>query len=127
MGHGCGWASGAHMTELSANGARPYEAGVLRVSWDSSLTKGAYVLGTLRSYMLSGLALEALNSGRGCGFVRDGDGVVTGTGLHNHFQSSRECNASTAHTWSSSLVTSTPTSLSWHCISAVTFSRSEGG
>ena len=86
----------------------------------------ADVFGTLRAYVFDGVALETPYSGGGCGFVRDGDGVVTGPGFHNHLQSSGESSTSIVHAWSSPSVTSTPTSLSWCCISVVVFSRGKG-
>ena len=128
MCNGSGWATGTHMTELSAYGARVHVTGALRVSWGGHPAEWADVLGALGANMVSRLTLEASDhdrcGGRGIGDV---DGIRTGAGSHNHFQSSRECNMSRAPAWSSSSVVSTPTPLSRHCISAVAFSRSEGG
>ena len=95
---GCGWATGAHMTEFSTDGTGAHEAGALRVSWGGHSTEGADVLGALGADMLSRLALEASHRG-GCRRGRVGyiDGIGAGTGSHNHFQSSGESNASRAH------------------------------
>ena len=49
--------------------------------------EGADVLRALGVYVVQGLALEAVydgGSGRRFGSVGDGDGVVAGSGLHNH-------------------------------------------
>ena len=43
MGHSCGWATGAHMTEFSADGAGTHEAGALGVSGSGGPTEGVYV------------------------------------------------------------------------------------
>ena len=115
------------MTELAANGAWSHETGSLRVSWGGSVTKRADVLGALRSYMFSRVALEASHGGGSGRFVGDNDGVAAGARFHNHLQSSGEHSTSIAHAWSSSSVTSTPTSLSWCSVSAVVFSRGEQG
>ena len=95
---GCGWATGAHMTEFSTDRAGAHEASALGMSWGGHPTEGAYVLGTLGADVLSGLALEASYRG-GCRRGRVGyiDGIGAGTGSHNHFQSSGESNASRAH------------------------------
>ena len=123
MCRGSSWATGAHMTELSAYGARLHVAGSLRMSWGGHSTEGADILGTLRADVIGGPVLEAPHHG-GCGRggVGDVDGVGTRTGSHNHFQSSRESSMSSAHAGSSSLVNSTPTSLSRCCVSSVTLS-----
>ena len=95
---GCGWATGAHMTKFSTDGAGAHEASALGMSWGGHSTKGAYVFGALRADVFSRLALEASYSGRcgrgGVGYI---DRVGAGTGSHNHFQSSGESNASRAH------------------------------
>ena len=95
---GCGWATGAHMTEFPTDGARAHEASTLGMSWGGHSTEGTYVLGTLGADVLSRLALEASYRG-GCrrGGVGYIDGIGAGTGSHNHFQSSGESNASRAH------------------------------
>ena len=95
---GCGWATGAHMTEFSTDWAGAHEAGALGMSWGSHPTEGAYVLGALGADVLSRVALEASYCG-GCGRGRVGyiNGIGAGTGSHNHFQSSGESNASRAH------------------------------
>ena len=84
------------MTELSTDWAGVHRAGALRVSWGSLLAEGADVLRAVRAYVVQGLALEAsYNGGVGWfGSVRDDDGVVAGSGLHNHLQSSGERNTS---------------------------------
>ena len=95
---GCGWTTGAHMTEFSTDGAGAHRAGALRVSGSDHSAEGTYVLGTLGANMLRRLALETPYGG-GCGRGRVGyiDGIGAGTGSHNHFQSSGESNASRAH------------------------------
>ena len=95
---GCGWATGAHMTEFPTDGTGAHKASALGMSWGGHPTEGAYVLGALRAYVLSRLALEASYCG-GCGRGSVGyiDGIGAGTGSHNHFQSSGESNASRAH------------------------------
>ena len=95
---GCGWATGAHVTEFPTDGTGAHEASVLGVSWGSHPTKGAYVLGALGADVLSRLALETSYCG-GCRRGRVGyiDGIGAGTGSHNHFQSSGESNTSRAH------------------------------
>ena len=98
MSCGCGWATGAHMTEFSTGGTGTHKASALGVSWGGHPTEGAYVFGALRADVLSRSALEASYSG-GCGRGRVGyiDRVGAGTGSHNHFQSSGESNMSRAH------------------------------
>ena len=95
---GCGWATGAHMTEFPTDGTGAHKAGALGVSWGGHPTEGTDVLGALRADVLSGSTLEASYRGR-CRRGRVGyvDGVGAGTGSHNHFQSSGESNASRAH------------------------------
>ena len=115
------------MTELSADGARAHETGSLWVAGGSGAAKRTDVLGALRSYVFSRLALETTYGGGGGWFIWDDDRVVTGAGLHNHLQSSGERSMSVDHTRSSSSVTSTPTSLSWCCISLITFPGRENG
>ena len=111
------------MTELSTYGAGVHETGVLRVSKGGHSTEGTDVLRTLRSDMIGGSTLKASDhDGSGRGRVRDLDGMVAGSGSHNHFQSSGESNASSVHCRSSSSVNSRPTSLSLHCISSILFS-----
>ena len=74
------------MTELSTNWAGAHGACVLRVSGGDLLTEGADVLRAMGVYMVQGLALETLyDSGDGqFGSVGDDNGVVAGSGLHNH-------------------------------------------
>ena len=115
------------MTELSTNGTGVHEASVLGMSWGGSSAERAYILWTLGANVLGGLALKASDGG-GCGRfrVRDDDGVGAGPRLHNHFQSFKECNTSSAHSKSSSLVNSTPTLLSWCRVAVVVISSGEG-
>ena len=96
--YGCGWATGAHMTEFPTDGTGAHKASALGMSWGGHPAEGADVLGTLGADVLSRLALKAPYHG-GCwrGRVGDIDGVGAGTGSHNHFQSSGESNTSRAH------------------------------
>ena len=124
MSCGYGWATGAHMTELSTYGTGAHVASTLRVSGGSQSTEGAYVLRALGVNMVGRLALEApYHSGCGRGGVGDLNGISTGAGSHNHLQSSGQSNASRAHCRSSSLVNSRPTSLSWSSVPSVAFPR----
>ena len=95
---GCGWATGAHMTEFPTDGTGAHETGPLRMSRGGHPAEGADVLGTLGADVFSRLALKASYHG-GCwrGRVGDVNGVGAGTGSHNHLQSSGESNASRAH------------------------------
>ena len=96
MSCGCGWATDAHMTELSTYGTGVHMASMLGVSRGGQLTKGADVLWTLGANVVGGSTLEALYHG-GCGRSGVGniDWVGAGTGgSHNHFQSSGQSNAS---------------------------------
>ena len=89
------------------------------MSWSSLSAEGADVFGALRAYMVQGLGLEAsYNSRSGWWFrsIGDNDGVVAGSGLHNHLQSSGENNTSRAHSRSTSSANPSPASLSWHSI-----------
>ena len=114
------------MTKFPANGAGVHEAGSLGVSRSSSSAEGAYVLRALWSYMFCRLALEAAYRGWGDGIqVGDKDRVTTGSCSHNHFQSSGEHNAAIPHSRSSSLVSSTPTPLSWCLVPAIMFPNRE--
>ena len=128
MGHGCGWTSGAHMTEFSTYGARAHETGVLGMTRDCSSAEGADVLRPLEADMFSGLALETSYHGRGAGFcVGDDNRVVAGSRLHNHLQSSGEHNMARAHSRSTSSVHPSPTLLSRHRVPTVLFSGRDGG
>ena len=110
------------MTEFSADGAGMHEAGALGVSRSGGPTEGAYVLRALGTDMFSGLALEALYHGGSSWFrVRDDDGVVAGSGFHNHLQSSGECNMSSAHSRSALSVSPSPASLSQHRVATISF------
>ena len=124
-GCGCGWVTGAHMTELSTNGTGAHVAGVLGMSRSGQLTKGADVFRTLGMNVVGRSTLEASYHGRcGRGGVGDINGVGTGASdSHNHFQSSGQSNASRAHRQSSSSVNSRSTSLSWSSVSPVMLLR----
>ena len=128
MSHGCSWATGAHMTKLSTDWTEVHGTGALRMSWSIPLTERADVLGALGAYVFQGLALETLYDGRDSGFGRvgDGDRIVVGAGLHNHFQSSREHNTSRAHSRSTSLANPSPASLSQRSIAMILFPWGKG-
>ena len=127
MSYGYGWATGAHMTELSTYGAGVHVTGMLGMSWGGQSTKGADVFGALGVNVVGRPTLEASYHSRcGRGGIGDNNGVGAGTGSHNHFQSSGESNASRAHCWSSSSVNSRPAPLSWSSIPSVTFPRGKG-
>ena len=116
------------MTKFSTDRAGVHGANALRMSGGSPLAEGVDVLGALRVYVVQGLALETLyDSGSGWWFrsVRDNDGVVAGSGLHNHLQSSGEHNTSRAHSRSTSLANPSPASLSWHSIMTISFPRGD--
>ena len=123
MSQGCGWATGAHMTELSTDWTGAHGTGALRVSGSGFSTEGADVLRAVRTYVVHGLTLEASYNGGvwWFGSVRDSDGVVAGSGLHNHLQSSRECNTSSAHSRSTSLGNRSPASLSRCSVAMILF------
>ena len=123
----CSWATGAHMTELSTYGTGAHVASTLGVSRGGHSTEGANVFRTLGADMVGGSTLKTSHHG-GCGRGRVGDinGVSARTGSHNHFQSSGQSNASRAHCWSSSSVSSRPASLSWSNVPAVMFPRGKG-
>ena len=116
------------MTELSTNWAGAHRAGVLRVSWGGLSAEGADVLRAVGTYVVQGLALEALyNGGVGrFGSVRDDDGIVAGSGLHSHLQSSREHNMSSAHSRSTSSANPSPALLSWHSVAMISFPWGKG-
>ena len=102
---------------------------MLRVSWGGLLAEGEDVLRTVGAYMVQRLALEALyDSGVGWfGSVGDDDEVVAGSGLHNHLQSSRERNTSSAHSRSALSANPSPASLSQHSIVTISFPWGKGG
>ena len=115
------------MAKFSTYGARTHEASALGVARHSSSTEGTDVLRALGADMFSGLALEASYHDGGGGFcVRNDDGVAAGSGLHNHLQSSREHNTSSAHSRSSSSVHPSPSSLSQYRIPRILFPGREG-
>ena len=116
------------MTEFSTDWAGAHRTGVLWVCWGSPLTEGADVFGAVRVYVVQGLTLEAsYNSGVGqFGSVRDNDGIVAGSRLHNHLQSSGEHNMSSAHSRSTSSANPSPASLSWHSITTISLSWGNG-
>ena len=128
MCSGCGWATGAHMTEFSTNGTGAHVAGSLRMSRCGQSTEGADVLGVLGMNMVCGPTLEAsYDGGGGRSRIWDVDGIGAGSGIsHNHLQSSGQSNASRAHCRSSSSVNSRPAPLSWSSVPSVTFSRGKG-
>ena len=116
------------MTELSTDGTGAHQASTLRVSGGNLSTEWADVLWAMGAYVVHGLALEA-SYNRGVGGFRgvgDIDGVVAGSGLHNHLQSSRECNTSRAHSRSTSSANPSPASLSWHSVTTILFPWGKG-
>ena len=117
------------MTKLSTDGTGMHEAGSLGVTRSSSPTEGAYVFWALGTDMFSGLALEApYHSGGGWFRVGDGDGVIVGSGLHNHLQSSGEHNTSSAHSRSTLSVIPFPAVLSRCRVATILFPcGKEGG
>ena len=124
---GCGWATGAHMTEFSTNGTGTHVASTLGMSWGGHSTEGADVFWALRADVVGGPALKTSYHGRcGGGGVGNVNGVDARTGSHNHFQSSGQSNTSRAHHRSSSSVNSRPTSLSWSCVPSIAFPRGKG-
>ena len=99
------------MTELSTDWTGAHGAGALRMSRSGPLTEGADVLRAVRVYMVQGLALGTPHDdGSGWQFrsVGDNNGVVAGSGLHNHPQSSGEHNMSRAHSRSTVTVQMDP-------------------
>ena len=116
------------MTELSTDWTGMHETGPLRMSGSGPVTEGADVLRALRTYVVQGLTLEAVYDGvvRWVRCVGDNDGGVAGSGLHNHLQSSRECNMSSAHSRSTSLANPSPASLSQCGIAMISFSWGKG-
>ena len=125
---GCGWATGAHMTEFSTYGTGAHVTGSLGMSRRSQLTEGTDIFGALGANVVSGSTLEALYHGR-CGGSGVGDVNWVGAGAgnsHNHLQSSGQSNTSRAHCRSSSSVNSRPTSLSWSSIPPVLLPRGKG-
>ena len=127
MSCSCGWATGAHMTELSTYGTGVHVTGALGMSRGGQSTEGANVLRTLGVNVVGRPTLEAPYHG-GCrrGGVGDFNGVGAGASSHNHLQSSGESNTSRAHCRSSSSVNSRPTSLSRSSVPSVAFPRGKG-
>ena len=116
------------MTEFSADRAGMHKAGALGVTRSSGSTEGAYILWTLGVNMFGGLALKApYHGGSGWFGVGDGDRVVAGSGLHNHLQSSRECNTSSAHSRSTLLASPSPAALSQCRVTTISFPCGKGG
>ena len=116
------------MAEFPINGAGSHEAGLLGMSGGSGATKGADILRALGADMFGGLTLETLYHRGGGGFrVRDDNGISAGSGLHNHLQSSGECNMSNAHSRSTLSVNPSPASLSWCRIAMISFPGGKGG
>ena len=116
------------MTELSTDWAGVHWAHALQVSRSNLLTEWADVFWAMGAYMVQGLALEASYNSGGRWFqsVGNDDGVVVGSGLHNHLQSSREHNMSRAHSRSTLSANSSPASLSWHSVATILFSWGKG-
>ena len=116
------------MTKLSTDGARVHWARTLRVSGGDLSTEWADVLWAMGAYVVQGLALETSYSRRGgrSWGIGNVDGVVAGSGLHNHLQSSGERNTSRAHSRSTSLANPSPASLSQHSIATISFSWGKG-
>ena len=86
-----------------------------------------YVLRALGTDIFSGLALEApYHSGSSWFRVGDDDGVVAGSGLHNHLQSSGEHNTSSAHSRSALLVSPSPALLSQCRVVTILFPYGKG-
>ena len=129
VSHGCGWATGTHMTKLSTDWARVHGTGMLRMSRGGPLTEETDVFRAVRAYMVLGLTLEAWYNGgsQWFGSVRDDDGVVAGSGLHNHLQSSGEHNTSRAHSGSTSSANPSPASLSWQSVVMILFPGGKRG
>ena len=98
------------------------------MSRSGSPTEGADVLGALRAYVVQGLTLEAAYGGMvgQFGRVGDNDGVVAGSRLYNHLQSSREHNTSSAHSRSTSSANPSPASLSRSSVTMILFSWGKG-
>ena len=114
------------MTELSTDWTGAHGAGMLRVSGGNSSTEQTHTLRALGAYVVQGLTLEALdNSGSGRR-VGDDNGIVAGSGLHNHLQFSREHNTSRAHSRSTSSTNPSPASLSQHSVAMILFSWGKG-
>ena len=115
------------MTELSTDRAWAHKASLLGMSRGGSLTEGAYIFWALRVDMLSRVVLEALyHSGGGRFWVGDDDGIVAGSRLHNHLQSSRECNTSSAHSRSASSVSPSLAALSQGRVMTILFPCGKG-
>ena len=99
------------------------------MSGSCSSTEGADIFRTLGTYVIQGLALEALYDGGSSWWFRgvgDNDGVIAGSRLHNHLQSSREHNMSRVHSRSTLLVNPSPASLSRHSIMMILFPCGKG-
>ena len=93
------------------------------------MAEGADVLGALGVYMVQGLTLETLYDSGGGWWLRsvgDDNGVVAGSGLHNHLQSSGEHNTSRAHSRSTSSANPSPALLSQCSVVMILFSWGKG-
>ena len=113
------------MPELSTDGTGAHGVSMLGVSWGCSVAEGADVFRAMGTYVVQGLALQASydsRSGRWFRSVGDNDGVVAGSRLHNHLQSSREHNMSRAHSRSTLLANPSPALLSQCSIVTILFS-----
>ena len=77
--------------------------------------------------VLDGLALKTPYHSECSWFgVRDNDGVVAGSRLHNHLQSSGEHNTSSAHSKSTLSVSPSLAVLSWHRVMTILFPCGQG-
>ena len=116
------------MAKFSTDGAGSHETGPLGMSGSGSVTKGADILRALRTDVFGGLALEAPYHSGGGGFrVRDDNGISAGSGFHNHLQSSRECNTSSAHSRRTLSLNPSPASLSQRRVVMISFPCGKGG
>ena len=116
------------MTKFSTDRTGAHEASVFGMTWSGGSTEGADVFGALGANVLGGLALETLYHGGSGGLgVQDDDGVIVSSRLHNHLQSSGEHNMSSAHSKSTSSVSPSPASLSWHRVMTILFLCGKGG
>ena len=116
------------MAEFSTDGAGAHGACALKVSGGGLSTEWADILGAMGVYVVQGLALEASYHSGGGWFrgVGDINGVIAGSGLHNHLQSSEECNMSRVHSRSTLSANPSPALLSQHSIATILFSRGKG-
>ena len=114
------------MTKLSTDWTGVHGTSALRVSRGDSLTEGTDILGALGAYMVQGLTLEASDDSGSGQRVRDDNGIVAGSRLHNHLQSSGEHNTSRAHSRSTLSANPSPASLSQCSVTPILFSWGKG-